>query len=49
MSVKFMCRPCFEKLKEKGRKVTLESSRRDKETCCECKRRRFVYNVEVKH
>ena len=45
---KVMCRPCFEELKAKGKKVTLGSSRREKDTCSACKRRRYVYNVEVK-
>lgn len=48
MRVKLMCRPCFEALKEKGKNVTLGSSKREKETCAECKRRRYVYNVEVR-
>lgn len=45
---KIMCRPCFEALKARGKNITLGSSRREKDTCSECKRRRFVYNVEVK-
>ena len=45
---KIMCRPCAEALKEKGKNITIGTSRREKDTCAQCKRRRYVYNVEVK-
>lgn len=42
---KFMCRPCAEKLKAEG-KVIIHKSKRGKETCNECQRRRYVYEIE---
>ena len=41
----FMCRPCAEKLKSQGL-VKIGSSVTNKQTCSNCGRRRFVYNVE---
>lgn len=42
----YVCRPCAEDLKAKGRLI-IGSSVKDKQTCSVCDRRRFVYNCEL--
>lgn len=38
-----LCRPCAEQLKEE-KKITIGASLRDKTTCQNCGKRRFVYS-----
>lgn len=40
-----LCRPCAEELKTSG-KIKIGASVRDKSTCEQCGKRRFVYKCE---
>lgn len=41
-----LCRPCAEKLKERG-EITIANSCKDKTECAYCQRQRYVYDCEV--